>query len=222
MSDGAWFVGGCIAAIFRNGTGVAIFVDRFLDRCPIWLCIYCKKVSPDHLPCFIIVVSDSPCSFNDIAPPARSEWTPTMSGSIPLSSRCKSLTLLRMQVIMSVGVTEQSSWSCLYTQIKDESAPWFRSMWFTLRANALIGHYLSSMASWWMVCPIFPFFWLEIFRVAEWAVNSSSKLVFWSSCFWFFQKPTSCTLNWMVRVARTSRPFLFTCLGAVYSPTRSK
>ena len=46
-----------------------------------------------HLPCFWMMVSDIPCSFNAIAPPARSECTPTRSGSIPFLWRFSIFTL---------------------------------------------------------------------------------------------------------------------------------
>ena len=213
MSDGACVEGGCIAAIFRKGTGVAIFFERFLDRCPIWLCMYWRNVRPDQWLRFIMVVSDSPWSLSAIAPPARSECTPTMLGSIPLLSRRKVLTLFRMPDIMSVRVTEHNSSSCVYMHISAVSVPLLESIWYIRLASALTGQWSSMMHSWWMVCPIFPFFWFEIFSVADSAANKTFRGRFLSSCCWFFQKPTSWTLNWMVRVARTNRPFLFTCLG---------
>ena len=73
--------------MFVNDIFVLIFFARSWLRWAIWLCIYSRKVSDDHRPIFLIVVSASPMSLRAIAPPARKEWTPMRSGSIPL--RCK-------------------------------------------------------------------------------------------------------------------------------------
>lgn len=70
-------------ATLMNVRFVLIFVDRSLERCAIWLWMYCKNVIDVQRPCFLIVVSETPWSFSAIAPPARREWTPTRSGSMP-------------------------------------------------------------------------------------------------------------------------------------------
>ena len=93
-----------IAAIFWKGSFLFIFCEMSLLRCAIWLCIYCKKVRDVHLPIFIIVVSDSPCNFRDMAPPALSEWTPTRSGFIPDLLSCNVSTAVLILEIMCFGV----------------------------------------------------------------------------------------------------------------------
>eukprot|EP00957_Ditylum_brightwellii_P118263 9019957-Ditylum_brightwellii.AAC.1 len=51
-----------------------------LDRCAICSCMYMRNVRLDHRPCFMMVVSEWPCSLSAMAPPAQSEWMPTNSG----------------------------------------------------------------------------------------------------------------------------------------------
>ena len=81
-----------------------IFSDSPELRCAIWLCMYWRKVRPDHLPIFIIVVSSEPVSLRAMAPPARSECAPTKSASIPLSCKSSVLTVCRMLVIICLLV----------------------------------------------------------------------------------------------------------------------
>ena len=91
--------------MLRNGIGSDIFVESSLLKWAIWLWMYIRKVREDQRPIFMIVVSDCPCNFNAIAPPARSECTPMRSGSIPALSSCSSLMACRSAVLMSVDVT---------------------------------------------------------------------------------------------------------------------
>ena len=86
-------------AMLRNSRGSLILLDMSLLRWAIWLCIYCRKVSERHLPCFMMVVSLNPCSFRAIAPPALSECDPTSSGVIPLS--CS----LRVDIAARIALT---------------------------------------------------------------------------------------------------------------------
>ena len=67
--------------MFTKGTCVLVFLD-ILDRCTFWLCIYCRNVSPDHLPMFIIAVSDPMCSFRDMSSPVLvgAEYVPNVWG----------------------------------------------------------------------------------------------------------------------------------------------
>ncbi len=49
-------------------------------------------------------------------------------------------------------------------------------MWWTRLVSALIRHFLECSAVWWMVPPHVPFFWLSIWIIVEWALDSHSDL----------------------------------------------
>ena len=92
-------------AMLQKSSFVLIFVDRSFVRWEIWLCMYCKNVIDVHLPCFWMIVSETPLSLSAIAPPARREWTPTRSASIPFLCRFSSLTLVLTPCCICAGVT---------------------------------------------------------------------------------------------------------------------
>ena len=101
-------IGRCCAlsifAMFVNGRGVLIFVEISFPRCAICAWMYMRKVRDVQRPCFMIVVSSRPCIFMAIAPPARREWTPTRSASMPCFSRPISLMTFFKVVRISVDV----------------------------------------------------------------------------------------------------------------------
>jgi len=208
--------------MFRKGTGVLIFVEMPFARCPIWLWIYMRKVLLDHLPYFINTESSSFCSLRAIAPPARSEWVPTRSGSSPASCHFKVLMDWRMLRLISSGVIVLSLSPSWYVDISECILPPFVRMWWMRRASARTQLLKPSDVSWWIVCPILPFFWFEIFNVAESASSSLASGDFLFSNLPSLKNPTFITLNCFVRVAWTILPFFTTTLGAVYSPTLSK
>ena len=89
-----------IAAMLMNCSGLLIVVEISELRWAIWLCMYCRNVSDDQRPIFCIVVSERPCNFMAMAPPARSECTPTKSGSMPLSARPNFVVAWRICLMM--------------------------------------------------------------------------------------------------------------------------
>ena len=92
-------------AMLVNGRGVLILVVMSFPRCAICAWMYMRKVRELHRPCFMIVVSSRPWSFIAIAPPARREWTPMRSGSMPWWCSCIWTTVARSWCRMSDGVT---------------------------------------------------------------------------------------------------------------------
>ena len=110
-----------MAAMFWNVRFMLIFEDRSFMRCAIWLCMYWMNVIDIHLPCFLIMVSETPWSLSAIAPPARKECTPMRSGSSPFSFSLRVRTAVRMPVLMSFGVMGFHSCSCVNTSQRRES-----------------------------------------------------------------------------------------------------
>ena len=97
--------------------------------------------------------------------------------------------------------------------------PWWK-MWWTLRARAATGP-SCPVDSWWIVWPVRPFFWLDIFIVAESAWSRIESGDRCGSCRPSFQNPISLTRNCWVRVAQTHLPFHLTRHSLVYSLLRS-
>ena len=149
-----------IAAILMKSIGVLIFDASPVLRWAIWLCMYWRKVRPDHLPIFMIVVSSAPVSFKAMAPPARREWAPTRSASMPLLWSLRALTACRRPSIMCLLVICVHVLVCLSqtSHMRFAVEPQLLMMWCTLCARALTGQLSFVIAWWWMVCPIRPFF----------------------------------------------------------------
>lgn len=101
-------------AMFWNMSCVLIFVDRDFDKCAIWLWMYWRNVMDVQRNCFWIMVSETPCSFCAIAPPARRECTPTRSGSMPFSSNLRVFTLTCTPCLIwdAVMVFHTPAYSC--------------------------------------------------------------------------------------------------------------
>jgi len=117
-------------AMFMKVSFVLIFVERSLERCAIWLCMYWRNVMDVQRPCFWMVVSETPCSFRAMAPPARSECTPTRSGSMPFLSSSKALTDARTAFRIWVEVTENHfPLSSMKSQSRLSAVPPFVSTW---------------------------------------------------------------------------------------------
>ena len=125
-----------------------------------WLWMYWRKVRDLHLPCFMIVVSDAPFIFIAIAPPARSECTPTKFGAIPCFFSLRLLIDFLIHDIMSDGVMQiQLSFDSSQTLHRRlVVVPSWLSMWFTLLASAFTEQNTKCILFWWIVSPICPFF----------------------------------------------------------------
>ena len=94
-------------------------------------------------------------------------------------------------------------------------------MWCTRLASAATPP-RESVPSWWMVCPILPFFWFVIFIVAESAVKRMASGELRGRTLPSLKNPMSLTVNCFVRVVRIHCVPRFVRRGCVYSPTRSK
>ena len=120
-----------------------------------------RNVRDCHRPCFMISVSVKPCSFMAMAPPARREWTPTRSGSMPFLERSSSTIVLRMCLIRSWEFTcfHVLSSESKKSHMQKSSCPPLDNIWWTRAARALTGHVSECCrAIWCIVVPIRPFF----------------------------------------------------------------
>ena len=117
-----------------------IFFEMFLDKCAIWLWMYCKKVRDIQRPIFIIVVSLFTWSFRDMAPPERNECTSTRSGSIACFSRFNYLAVSRTASIMWQGFTGFHVPFSPTEHNKVSSVPPSEKMSCTICAKAFIGY----------------------------------------------------------------------------------
>ena len=117
-----------------------IFFEMFLDKCAIWLWIYCKKVRDIERPIFIIVVSLYPWSFRAMAPPARNECAPTRSGSIPCFSSFNYFAVSRSASITWQGSTGIHVPLSPTEHIKVSLVPPSERISCTICARAFIGH----------------------------------------------------------------------------------
>ena len=156
-----------------------------------------------------------------IAPPARREWAPMRSGSMPFSWRLRDLAAARTAATISaLWISSQTSlWRT--SQSKFSSVPLLDRMWWTLRAREATAP-PRPVPSWCSVCPMRPFFWFDIFSVAASAVSKDFRVDRRGRIFPSRQKPTSATRNCTVLVALTIFPFRLILRGLVYSPLRRR
>ena len=78
-----------------------IFADSPAEKADICSCIYMRKVSDDHLPCFRIVSRWMPLRCMAMAPPALKEWLLIDEGGKPFLSRPMATTAAFSMRLMS-------------------------------------------------------------------------------------------------------------------------
>ncbi len=208
-------------ATLTKGMWVLIFAATPSESFPIWLWMYICQVLEVQRPNFWMSESLYPMSLSAMAPPARREWAPTMSGSYPFSWRLSALTDSLMACTMLLPVTLVHFLFKYTSQITFDSSPPFDKMWCTRRARPATAPRVP-VDCWCRVWPMRPFFWFDIFIVAESAESNCLSGDLRGSTLLFLKKPMSPTRNCLVRVAGTIFPFCFTMRGLVYSPLRRR
>jgi len=183
--------------------------------------MYICHVSDVHLPNFLIVESLYRMILSAMAPPARRECAPIKSGSIPLSCRLSDFVAVRTALTISWLSTECHLLLMHTSQMRFLPFPPLEMMWCTLLATAATAP-PGPVDSWCSVCPVRPFFWLEILIVHESAVSKMWSGESLGRIFPSFQNPISCIWNCLVLVACTIFPFRLILRGFVYSPLRSR
>ena len=123
-------------AMFLKASGVLIAAATPSWNLSIWVWMYICHVSDVHLPSLRMVESLKSISFKAIAPPARSEWEPTRSGSNPLMCRPIFCTERRVAVTMDVLVIEHHLSLLNTSQIRLSSEPPCARTCATLLASA--------------------------------------------------------------------------------------
>ena len=159
--------------------------------------------------------------FISIDPPDQIKCSPIMSGSIPFYWSFRNLDyVLAEQTISSLVTAFCDPLQHISQRILSSVPPLIR-MWSNLCVRDVTGP-LVPVDYWYNAFSMHPFFWLELFSVAESASSSFSIDSCLRRIFPLFQRPTSQTMNGWVLVAQKNFPFIFTFRGFVYSPLCSK
>ena len=193
--------------MLRKGIGWFILANRSLDRCPIWLWMYMRKVRLDQRPIFMMVMFDSPWILSAMAPPALNEWTLTKSGFIPALFSPRMTMDRCIAVIRLVGVTACILFPFQYLHRNNLSVLPCDRIWMTLRARERTGLSSDPKVLWCMVCPMRPFLWFVILRVAESALRRTGRVEERGNIFPSFQNLTLLVQNYFVQVALHKVPF---------------
>ena len=114
-----------------------------------------------------------------MAPPARNECAPTISGSIACFSRFNYFDVSRAASIMWQGSTGVHVPLSPTEHNKVSLVPPLERMPCTICAKAFIGHRADPVECCVMVLPIRPFFWFGIFNVARSAVRNVARGAVW-------------------------------------------
>ena len=125
-----------------------------------------------------------------IAPPARNECAPIISGSIPFYWSFKALdAVFTARTIYPLVTAVHEPWRHT-SQRKLFSVPSLLRMCYTLHDRGVTAP-LIHVDYWCNVCPMLPFFWFEIFNVAESVSRSLLSTSYQERIFPFFQNPMS-------------------------------
>ena len=134
-----------------------------------------RNVSLDQRPIFLIVLTSAPVRCKAMVPPARRLWLEMLLLiPNPCLSKLRVFAARRTAAVIKVPVIDFIF--CPFSKYDPNIVSGFvvlRMMCFIRLIKALTGHRVSNNASWWMVCALCPFFWLEMFSVA--AVHSRSS-----------------------------------------------
>lgn len=119
-----------------------------------------------------------------MAPPARSEWVPTLSGSQPDLRRPAAAVDTRTAVSMAVFVTFRLPVGGQHMHVKSDGWALRCQRWRKRRAMALAGHLWSfGMAQWLSMEPRTPFFWSDSFNQTTSAANTTASGASWGTCW---------------------------------------